>query len=108
MLTSRQGTMVDTDNKLIKPYYWIFGFKFGKTHSYKELDRVLVKKYRGKIEMGTAVQRTQTTGTSFDAWLQTKEGKEYYLFDKSDQQAVYIKLSKYTPELGIKVFDPNA
>lgn len=108
MLTSRQGTIIDVTNKTIKPYYWIFGLKIGNTHSYTELDQILVKRYRGKMEMGTVVQRTQTDITSYDAWLQTKEGKEYYLFDKQDQQTVYIKLAKYTPVLGIKVFDPNA
>lgn len=108
ILTSREGTIVDTSRKFIKPYYWIFGLKFGKINSYDELDRILVKKYRGKMEMGTVVQRTQTSATSYDAWLQTKEGKEYYLFDKNDQTAIYIKLAKYTADLGIKVYDPNA
>lgn len=105
--TSRQGTIIETEKKTIKPYYWFLGLKIGKTYSYGELDRIEIKRFHRNTEIGTLAQSYTTTGITYDAWLQTKEGKEYYLFDKKEQTAIYLKLAKYTSELGVRVFDPH-
>ena len=107
IVSARNGTEIDIEKKKYRCYQSFFGLRFGKWHTYREVEKIYLKTARVSQKIYTARTLNSITAktTSLMLFIKFNNDKKVKVADSRNDEKVREKAERISKAFNIEVLD---
>jgi len=103
LITTHQALTINTINKKISDYYWLFGLKLNTySQSYHHLESIVLTQ-TNFIQGYGFIPRMHARGKLYKGYLKLQGQDSFYLGQHKNEKTLHKKLTLYANKLGLSI-----